>query len=174
MDPQTALLNLVVSRLGTDVPTTQILMRISVLLAQQVNTFPQLKGREKMDLVLRVLRESLAIPTIKERVPVDVMPVLLDTINNVIPETITLAIEASRGGYTLKKPSIGCLASLAVLLCRTVAAAAPSSEVGKMAAQASSVAAMVADAIPDEKATEPTLTIRNPMLDQDKPTEQQE
>ena len=62
-------------------PNTQSLMRAAVALAQDVNRLPDLKGRERLELVQRVLREALAM---KDRLPADVMVALQETITTVI------------------------------------------------------------------------------------------
>jgi hypothetical protein len=141
-------------------PSTQSLMRVAVALAQDVNRLPNLKGRERLELVQRVLREALAVPTVKDRIPADVMSVLQETITTIIPETLTLVVGASRGEFSLKRPSAGCVAAVAGLLCRSVAAAAGSdSQIGRLALQAASVVPPSAEPIP---ATGGTLTVREP------------
>lgn len=144
-DPKDALLQLAIAKLGADTPTAQSLLRLAVVLAQDANKLPGLKGKERLELVLSALRGMLEVPAVKEKIGADAEKVLKDVIDNVIPETITLVVEASRGGFTLKKPSVGCVASLAALLCRTVAATAPAgSEIAAVAASAAAVASSVA------------------------------
>jgi hypothetical protein len=91
-------------------------MRLGVQLAQEANRLPGLRGRERLELVLKMLRDLLKELPEETRKPLEVI------VENVIPETVTLVVEASRGGFDLKKPSVGCVARLAVLLCRSVGA----------------------------------------------------
>ncbi len=124
MDP-TQLLNRALQHLGTDVPTAQNLIRIAVQLAQSINTATGLSGREKLDHVIRTLRELLAVPAVAERLTPAQRDQLLSVVNDVIPETISLVVEASRGAYQLKKPSVGCVAHWAALLCRAASVHGP-------------------------------------------------
>ena len=142
-----ALVALALKQIGADTPTAQSLLRLAVTLAQEANRLPGLKGRERLDLVLKALRETLANPVIRERLPAEAQKVLADVIETVVPETISLAVEASRGGFQLKKPSVGCVARLGALLCRTVAAAA-GGQVAAVAGQMASAAEVVAAAAP--------------------------
>jgi hypothetical protein len=149
-------------------PNTQSLMRMAVALAQDVNRLPGLKGRERLELVQRVLREALAVPAVKDRIPTDAMAILQETITTIIPETLTLVVGASRGEFSLTRPSAGCVAAVAGLLCRSVAAVAgPASQIGRLASQAATVTAVAAVAPPAEpptQATDGTLTVREPEL----------
>jgi hypothetical protein len=129
--------------LGTDVPTAQNLMRIAVALAQEVNKASHLTGREKLDAVVRALRGVLAEKVVTDRVSPAELVVLQNVVNDVIPETISLVVEASRGSFQLKKPSIGCVARVGALLCRQVAAHGPGN-LAAVATQAASVADKVA------------------------------
>ena len=73
-------------------------------------------------------------------------------IDSVIPETVTLVVEASRGSFDLKKPSVGCIARIAVALCRSAAAVAPPAVALtlRQAADAGEKVAEVAAAPPSE------------------------
>jgi hypothetical protein len=118
----THLLNLALVHLGSASPTAQSLMRIGVTLAQEVNKATDLPGRAKLDLVIHALRDLLATPAVSERLSPEQSTILRNVVDNVIPEMISLVVEASRGAFALKKPSVGCLASL---FCRQVAAHGP-------------------------------------------------
>jgi hypothetical protein len=137
---------------GAMPPSVQGLMRVGVALAQDVNRLPGLKGRERLELVQRILREALAAPSVKDRVPAEVVA----AIDTIIPEALTLVVSASRGEFSLKRPSVGCLVGVAALFCRGVAAA--DSQVGRIAAQATSLAVESQSA----QTTGGTLTVRNP------------
>lgn len=143
-------------------PDTQSLLRIAVALAQDVNRLPGLKGRERLELVQRVLREALALPVVKERIPAEVLAKLQETITTIIPEALTLVVGASRGEFSLKRPSVGCVAAVAGLLCRSVAVAAGAdSQIGRLASQAASVVPPPAEPT-QAPATDGTLTVRSP------------
>ena len=132
------------AQLGTDVPTAQNLMRIAVGLAQDVNKANQLSGREKLDHVMRALRGLLTEKAVSDRVPAAELVILQNVVNDVIPETISLVVEASRGGFQLKKPSIGCVARVGAFLCRQVAVHGPGG-LASVASQAAQMADKVAD-----------------------------
>lgn len=140
-------------------PSVQSVMRVAVALAQDVNRLPGLKGRERLELVQHILREALAVPAVKERVPAEV----LAAIDTVIPATLTLVVSASRGEFSLKRPSVGCFAGVAAVLCRSVASAAgANTQVGQIASQAASLAATVSEPPAAPPATDGTLTVREP------------
>jgi hypothetical protein len=111
---------LALEKLGADTPTTQSILRISVDIAQAVNKSKDLKGAEKMALVQQTLRALLATPALKEKLSEDATTQINTVINDVVPPTITLVIEAGRGHYDFKKPSVSCFVGLLSLLCRTV------------------------------------------------------
>ena len=134
-----ALVSLATAQLGVDVPTAQNLMRIGITLAQEVNKASALSGRAKLDLVVRALRGLLAEPVIRGRLTPEVAASLDGIVQDVIPETISLVVDASRGAFQLKKPSVGCVARILAILCRQAAAHVPG-EAGKMAAQAAAIA----------------------------------
>jgi hypothetical protein len=164
----TALVAIAVKQLGVDVPTAQNLLRIGVTLAQEVNKASALPGRAKLDLVVHALRGLLEEPTVRARLSPEVAATLQGIVRDVIPETISLVVDASRGAFQLKKPSVGCVARIAALFCRHVAASSHG-DVAKMAAQAAQVAENVASstATPEnesetkvEEAKDTTLTLR--------------
>lgn len=113
---------LALEKLGADTPTTQSILRISVDIAQAVNKSKDLKGAEKMALVQQTLRALLATPALKEKLSEDATTQINTIINDVVPPTITLVIEAGRGHYDFKKPSVSCFVGLLSLLCRTTTA----------------------------------------------------
>jgi hypothetical protein len=115
------LLQLALKQIGADVPTSQTILRVAVKLAEAANTLPNMNGRAKLDLVLKTLRDVLAVPEVAARVPEEARAPLRLVIDTIVPEALTLVIEAGRGGYDLKKPSVGCLAKLCALACRRAA-----------------------------------------------------
>lgn len=112
------LLQSVIQRFSISPPTIQLLMRVGADLAQQVNTLPGMKGREKLELVQHILREALRFPAVKEKIPTGLFPTLLTAVDDIIPEAITLIVSAGRGGFSFKKPSVSCLSALFASLCR--------------------------------------------------------
>ena len=146
MDP-TLLLNMALAQLGADSPSAQSLMRIAVSLAQEANKATGLPGRAKLDLVVHALRDLLAVPVVAERLSSAEAASLRALVDTVIPETISLVVEASRGAFALKKPSIGCLAGVAAFFCRQAAAHGPT-QLSQIATQAAKAADQVAK---DEK-----------------------
>jgi hypothetical protein len=157
------LVALALKQIGAEIPTAPALLRLAVTLAQEANRLPGLKGRDRLDLVLKVLRETLATPVIRERLTPEAQKVLADVLETVVPETISLAVEASRGGFQLKKPSVGCAVRLGALLCRTVAAYAPASgPVAAVAGQMASTAETVAVAVEEKAAAEEPVAAKGP------------
>jgi hypothetical protein len=116
---------LALEKLGADTPTTQSILRVSVEIAQTVNKSKDLKGAEKMALVQQTLRAVLATPAMKEKLSEDAAAQINTVINNVVPPTITLVIEAGRGHYDFKKPSVSCFVGLLSALCRSAPVATP-------------------------------------------------
>ncbi len=173
------LVTLALREMGADAVTTQSLMRIAVVLATAVNKASGLKGLEKQKLVLDALREVLATPVIAEKLDDAAKAILVDAIDNIIPQTLALVVEAGRSG-ALKKPTVGCVGSFAALFCRSaarhvVAVGAPAEVASGLAvaADAVSVAVAVADneqAAPVAETTEqqaPTSASEEPSQPQD-------
>lgn len=104
---------------GADVPSVTSLMTVAVKLAQDANKLPNLHGRERQALVLGAIREVLRTPAVQERAGgAEAVTALLATVDTILPETLTLVVNASRGAFQLQKPSAGCVMSLAALFCR--------------------------------------------------------
>lgn len=118
---------LALEKLGADTPTTQSILRVSVDIAQAVNKSKELKGAEKMALVQETLRAVIATPALKEKLSDEATVQINTVINDVVPPTITLVIEAGRGHYDFKKPSVSCFVSLLSVLCHKVDTSASSS-----------------------------------------------
>lgn len=116
---------LALSKIGADTPTTQTILRVGVEVAQAVNKSKEMKGAEKMALVQQTLRNVLETPSVKEKLSGETTAQLNTVINDVIPPSITLIIEASRGTYDFKKPSVSCVFGLLSMLCKGQAAATP-------------------------------------------------
>ena len=119
------LVALALQQIGTASPDAQLVMRIAVNLAQEANKAAGLKGRERLDLVVRALRETLAMPAIKERMPEAAWVALTEVVEVVVPETLTLVVSASRGSFQLKKPSVGCVVQVLNTVLRIVSVFVP-------------------------------------------------
>lgn len=117
-----SLLQLALKQIGAETPTSQTILRVAVKLAEAANRLPNMAGRAKLDLVLKTLRDVLAVPEVAARIPEDARGPLKTVIDTIVPEALTLVIEAGRGQYDLKKPSVGCLARLCGLMCRRAGA----------------------------------------------------
>jgi hypothetical protein len=109
---------LALSKIGADTPTTQTILRVGVDIAQAVNKSKDLKGAEKMALVQQTLRNVIEVPSIKEKLSDDNKTQLTTVINDVVPPSITLVIEAGRGHYDFKKPSVSCFIGVLSMLCK--------------------------------------------------------
>ena len=154
MASPSALLQIALKQFNADVPTTQSILRVSVILAEAVNKNKDLSGRAKMDLVVQTLRDVLAVPEVAARIPEDARGPLKVVIDIVVPETLSLVIEAGRGQFDLKKPSVGCLARLCGLTCRRAGARVG----GGVGAALTAVAVKVEEvtvAVAEEKPTVP-------------------
>jgi len=106
-------------------PTAQSFIRLAVRLATEINKVADMKGSMKLAQVQGVLRVALAEPVVREKLSGEVLTTLESMIDTVVPEAITLVVQASRGEISLKKPTVGCMASLCGLFCRAAVAAAP-------------------------------------------------
>jgi hypothetical protein len=106
-------------------PTAQSFLRLAVRLATEINKEVSFKGGMKMAQVQGVLRMALEEPIVREKLSPELIVSLTAMIDTVIPEAITIAVQASRGEISLKKPTVGCVASLCGLFCRAAIAAAP-------------------------------------------------
>ena len=107
---------LALSKIGADTPTTQTILRVGVDVAQAVNKSKDMKGAEKMAVVQQTLRNVLDAPSVKEKLSADTTAQLNTVINDVIPPSITLVIEAGRGHYDFKKPSVPCVISFLTMI----------------------------------------------------------
>lgn len=107
---------LALSKIGADTPTTQTILRVGVDIAQAVNKSKDMKGAEKMVMVQQTLRNVLEAPSVKEKLTADAAAQLNTVINDVIPPSITLVIEAGRGHYDFKKPSVSCAVNFITML----------------------------------------------------------
>jgi hypothetical protein len=106
-------------------PTVQSFIRLAVRLATEINKEVSFKGAMKMAQVQGVLRMALAEPVVREKLSPELIATLTAMVDTVVPEAITIAVQASRGEISLKKPTVGCVASLCGLFCRAAMAAAP-------------------------------------------------
>ena len=101
----------------TKTPTPDAFMRLGVTLAQEVNAIKVLTGNEKKTVVLDILKQAVQ----KCPVPEAQKTELLDLLKTVVPATLDIAVSVARGGFSLAKPKVGCVAALF----RSCLAAAP-------------------------------------------------
>ena len=101
----------------TKTPTPDAFMRLGVTLAQEVNAINVLTGNEKKAVVLDILKQAVQ----KCPVPEAQKTELLDLLKTVVPATLDIAVSVARGGFSLAKPKVGCVAALF----RSCLAAAP-------------------------------------------------
>ena len=130
----------------TKTPTPDGFMRLAVTLAQEVNAIQALKGSEKKTIVLDVLKQAVQKTTLSE----DQKAELLGLLKMVVPATLDIAVSVARGGFSLEKPKVGCVAALF----RSCLAAVPLDPALKALASAAvdkgeSVAAAVSAAVKD-------------------------
>ena len=92
----------------TKTPTPDGFMRLAVTLAQEVNAIQALKGSEKKTIVLDVLKQAVQKTTLSE----DQKAELLGLLKMVVPATLDIAVSVARGGFSLEKPKVGCVAAL--------------------------------------------------------------
>ena len=124
----------------TKTPTTDGFMRLAVTLAQEVNAIKSLAGNEKKAVVLDILKQAVQ----KCPVPEAQKTELLDLLKTVVPATLDIAVSVARGGFSLAKPKVGCVAALF----RCFLAAAPiDPKLKEMASGALNKAEAVAKAI---------------------------
>jgi len=92
----------------TKTPTPDGFMRLAVTLAQEVNAIRALGGNEKKAVVLDILKQAVQ----KSPVPEAQKTELLDLLKTVVPATLDIAVSVARGGFSLAKPKVGCVAAL--------------------------------------------------------------
>ena len=92
----------------TKTPTPDGFMRLAVTLAQEVNAIQALKGSEKKMVVLDILKQTVQKTTLSE----DQKTELLGLLKTVVPATLDIAVSVARGGFSLEKPKVGCVAAL--------------------------------------------------------------
>jgi hypothetical protein len=83
-------------------------MRLAVTLAQEVNAIRALGGNEKKAVVLDILKQAVQ----KSPVPEAQKKELLELLKTVVPATLDIAVSVARGGFSLAKPKVGCVAAL--------------------------------------------------------------
>jgi len=101
----------------TKTPTPDGFLRLAVSIAQDVNAIQALSGSEKKTIVLDILRQAVQKSTLSD----DQKKELLGLLQTVVPATLDIAVSVARGGFSLQKPKVGCVAAL----CRMFLAVAP-------------------------------------------------
>ena len=101
----------------TKTPTPDGFLRLAVSIAQDVNAIQGLSGNEKKAIVLDILKQAVQKSTLSD----DQKKELSGLLQTVVPATLDIAVSVARGGFSLQKPKVGCVAAL----CRMVLAVAP-------------------------------------------------
>ena len=101
----------------TKTPTPDGFLRLAVSIAQDVNAIQALSGSEKKAIVLDILKQAVQKSTLSD----DQKKELSGLLQTVVPATLDIAVSVARGGFSLQKPKVGCVAAL----CRMVLAVAP-------------------------------------------------
>jgi hypothetical protein len=101
----------------TKTPTPDGFLRLAVSIAQDVNAIQALSGSEKKTIVLDILKQAVQKSTLSD----DQKKELSGLLPTVVPATLDIAVSVARGGFSLQKPKVGCVAAL----CRMVLAVAP-------------------------------------------------
>lgn len=128
----------------TKTPTPDGFLRLAVTLAQEVNAIQALSGSEKKAIVLDILRQAVQKSTLSN----DQKTELLGLLKTVVPATLDIAVSVARGGFSLQKPKVGCVAAL----CRMFLSVAPiDPKLKEMASSGLNKAEQLATAIEDGK-----------------------
>lgn len=128
----------------TKTPTPDGFLRLAVTLAQEVNAIQALSGSEKKAIVLDILKQAVQKSTLSN----DQKTELSGLLKTVVPATLDIAVSVARGGFSLQKPKVGCVAAL----CRMVLAVAPiDPKLKEMASSGLNKAEELATAIEDGK-----------------------
>ena len=101
----------------TKTPTPDGFLRLAVSIAQDVNAIQGLSGSEKKTIVLDILKQAVQKSTLSDDQKKELSGLLL----TVVPATLDIAVSVARGGFSLQKPKVGCVAAL----CRMILAVAP-------------------------------------------------
>ena len=101
----------------TKTPTPDGFLRLAVSIAQDVNAIQGLSGNEKKAIVLDILKQAVQKSTLSD----DQKKELSGLLQTVVPATLDIAVSVARGGVSLQKPKVGCVAAL----CRMVLAVVP-------------------------------------------------
>jgi hypothetical protein len=128
----------------TKTPTPDGFLRLAVTIAQEVNAIQALSGNEKKTIVLDILKQAVQKSTLSN----DQKTELSGLLKTVVPATLDIAVSVARGGFSLQKPKVGCVAAL----CRMVLAVAPiDPKLKEMASSGLNKAEELATAIEDGK-----------------------
>lgn len=128
----------------TKTPTPDGFMRLAVTIAQEVNAIQALSGSEKKAIVLDILKQAVQKSTLSN----DQKTELSGLLKTVVPATLDIAVSVARGGFSLQKPKVGCVAAL----CRMLLVVAPiDPKLKEMASSAINKTEQLATAIEDGK-----------------------
>jgi pantoate kinase len=92
----------------TKTPTPEGLLRQAVSVAVEVHALAQFSDDEKKAIVLDILKQGVQKSALSEEVKKDLSSCLKTT----VPATLDIAVSASRGEFSLKKPTVNCFFAL--------------------------------------------------------------
>lgn len=83
--------------------TPGLVIQLTAQLASIVNPIKELTGPQKKELILNVLKDAIALPQFGEIAGTEVQTGLISFLNDVLPGTIDVIVDAARGKYDLQK-----------------------------------------------------------------------
>ena len=92
----------------TKTPTHEALLRQAVSVAVEVHALAHFSDDEKKAIVLDILKQAVQKSALSEEVKKD----LSNCLKMAVPATLDIAVSASRGEFSLKKPTVSCFFAL--------------------------------------------------------------
>ena len=89
-------------------PTHEGLLRQAVSVAVEVHALAQFSDDEKKAIILDILKQAVQKSALSEEVKKD----LSNCLKTAVPATLDIAVSASRGEFSLKKPTVNCFFAL--------------------------------------------------------------
>jgi hypothetical protein len=92
----------------TKTPTHEGLLRQAVSVAVEIHALAHFSDDEKKAIILDVLKQAVQKSALSEEVKKE----LSSCLKTVVPATLDIAVSASRGEFSLKKPTVSCFFAL--------------------------------------------------------------
>jgi pantoate kinase len=89
-------------------PTHEGLLRQAVSVAVEVHALAQFSDDEKKAIILDILKQAVQKSALSEEVKKE----LSNCLKTAVPATLDIAVSASRGEFSLKKPTVSCFFAL--------------------------------------------------------------